>query len=298
MSPTDPNTSGTPPETASLDDSANPLGFSAIARSMKPVGAGTSDNTAPAFQASLPISWRQGRTAYGGITAGLSLVAAQQPHPSLPSSLPMLRSASVSFIGPVTGDPVFRPTLIRQGRNVTSAFVTGAVEDAPISNATLFFGTTRESHLTHNPAGPKPPPPDECEPFTKPEAENAVPAFFSRFETKIIDGFRPFDQADEGYIKCWSRHADPGSREGMASFLTLADVLPPAAMPLFRKMGPISTVNWMINILQTPQTEDGWYQVESRMTAAQDGYSSQIMRYWNSDNRLIAEAIQSVAIFV
>jgi len=89
------------------------------------------------------------------------------------------------------------------------------------------------------------------------------------------------------------------SREGIESLLCIGDVLPPAAIPMFNKMGPISSINWMFNILtDTPVTEDGWWQVETRLTAARDGYSSQVTRFWNTNGNLVAEGMQAVAIFV
>ena len=54
----------------------------------------------------------------------------------------------------------------------------------------------------------------------------------------------------------------------------------------------------MFNLLtDTPETEDGWWQVESRLTAASGGYSSQVMRIWNTDGELVVEGMQSIAIF-
>ena len=35
------------------------------------------------YKSTIPDNWRQGRTAYGGLTAGLSLVAAQKQFPDL-----------------------------------------------------------------------------------------------------------------------------------------------------------------------------------------------------------------------
>ena len=74
--------------------------------------------------------------------------------------------------------------------------------------------------------------------------------------------------------------------------------MPPAALPMFKKMGPVSSVNFMLNFLtDTPTTTDGWWQVETMQTAAKDGYSSQVMRFWNRAGILVAEGMQSVAVF-
>jgi acyl-CoA thioesterase len=46
------------------------------------------------------------------------------------------------------------------------------------------------------------------------------------------------------------------------------------------------------------KTEDGWWHVETDLTAAQGGYASQVMRIWNTEGELVVEGVQSVAIFV
>ena len=105
--------------------------------------------------------------------------------------------------------------------------------------------------------------------------------------------------ASEGYIRVWSRHKHVESRSGMPSLLAIVDVLPPAAMPMFQKMGPISSMTWMMNFLvDEPQTDDGWWHIETKLTAALNGYSSQVMRFWNTEGTLVAEGMQSVAMFV
>lgn len=247
------------------------------------------------YKSAIPDNWRQGRTAYGGLTAGLSLVAAQRQFPNLPR----LRSAVVNFIGPVTEDPVFSSRLLRQGRNVTSIETEAKIETGSVATSTFIFGAARDSELSVQLPAPDAPAPDACELFTPEFARDFVPIFFHNFDTRLIAGARPMSGAKEGYIRTWSRHKDPASREGMASLLTLGDVLPPAAMPMLKKMGPVSSVNWMFNVLvDDPQTDDGWWHVETKLTAASGGYSSQVMRYWNTDGVLVAEGMQAVAIFV
>lgn len=262
-------------------------GFNEIAKTMSKEGDG--------YRGAIPETWRQGRTAYGGITAGLSLVAAQTEFPDLPP----FRSVTVNFIGPVTGDPIFKSRLLRQGRNVTSVETEGTVDGKVISHCTFIFAAARETLITIDLPAPDAPAPTACEPFTPKGAESFVPAFFNRFDTRLIAGARPMSGADEGYIRTWSRHHDVDSREGMASLLTLSDVLPPSAAPLFKQMGPVSSVNWIFTVLDDePKTNDGWWHVETKLTAATGGYSSQVMRIWNTNGQLVAEGMQCVAIFM
>ena len=247
----------------------------------------------PSFRLDIPDSWRQGRTTYGGLTAGLALSAAQRAFPDLPP----LRSVSINFIGPVTGAPILTPILLRRGRNVTSIEVRVNVEDAVVATSTFVFGLSRESHLDVPAPAPQAMPPEDAPPFVPPELAAGVPAFVRNFDTKLVAGGRP-TAGTEGYIRAWSRHLNEASRDGVASFLAIGDILPPAVMPLFKQFGPISSVNWMVNFINDPVTEDGWWHVDTSLTAARDGYSSQVMRFWNSKGDLVADGMQCVAIFV
>ena len=108
------------------------VGFADLVQGLVETDSGVSVN--------VPDSWRQGRTAYGGLTAGLSLAATNKQSTAL-----------VSFIGPVAGDPAFSSELLRQGKNVSSYRVDGAMA----ASCNFFFGASRESVLNEefNPTG-------------------------------------------------------------------------------------------------------------------------------------------------
>lgn len=255
----------------------------------------TMTQTDDGWCATIPAAWKQGRTAYGGLSTALALEAVYRDFQDLPS----LRSATINFIGPVSADPVYRTQLLRRGRNVTMIEAKGFIEDQPVISVTFSFGASRSSEITVGLKAPKAQSPDVCEPFTPEAARNFVPKFFHNFDTRLIAGSRPMSGAEKGYIRTWSRHHHPGSRDGMASLLCLADVLPPAALPMFKMMGPVSSMTWIFNVLvDNPKTEDGWWQVETDLTATEGGYASQVMRMWNMQGELVVEGLQSVAIFV
>ena len=210
--------------------------------------------------------------------------------------LPQLRSLQMNFTGPVMGDPSFAARTLRKGRNVTSVAVDATVDGADVGNALCIFGAARESVLEVDDPAQDAPAPGECPDFA-PASTPFLPQFFRNFEVKLAGGQRPMAGAEEGYVLAWARHADADSRGGMGSFICLGDVLPPAAFPMMRQPCPISSVNWMMNLLRSPETEEGWYLIESRQTAAREGYSSQRMRFWNVEGQLVAEGMQAVAVF-
>lgn len=84
------------------------------------------------FRATIPSGWLQGRTAYGGLSSALALHAAQGSD----ADLPPLRSAQISFIGPLSGEVTVTATRLRRGRN--AAFVQADI----VSEAGLGFRAT------------------------------------------------------------------------------------------------------------------------------------------------------------
>ena len=124
------------------------IGFHAISQAARLVEGG--------YKSSIPQNWKQGRTSYGGLTLALAYHAA---HETL-KPLPPLRSVQINFVGPVTDDPTFTTELLRQGRNVTSAQVSGFIDgdDGPknIAAANFVFGAARVSELSARLPRPKP----------------------------------------------------------------------------------------------------------------------------------------------
>jgi len=245
------------------------------------------------YRVDIPANWRQGRTAYGGLTSALMLAGAAERF----DDLPPLRSALINFVGPVTDSPLLTANLERKGRNVTSVSAGAHIGDQAVGRAEFLFGAGRASKINVDFPAPEAIPPDDAHPFTPEAAHGMVPTFFHNFDTRLIAGARPM-MGEEGYIRTWSRHADPASRDGVEPLLCIGDVLPPAAMPLMRAFAPVSSMSWIFNLLtDNPQTEDGWWHIESRLTAARGGYSSQVMRIWNTAGELVVEGMQSIAIF-
>jgi acyl-CoA thioesterase len=252
-------------------------------------------NTSRGWTLDVTDNWKQGRTLYGGLTAGLCYEAVVRDHPNLPP----LRSLQIGFIGPVTENPLIATRLLRQGRNVTAIQADMYNGEQLVATATFLFGQSRESMLTVEYPAPDASSPADTAPFFPEAAAAFLPPFTQNFDIRLIEGSRPMMGAKRGYMRTWARHKDAASREGLSSFITIGDVMPPAALPMFTQMGPVSSMNWQVNILKDVcETKDGWWHIELALTAAQGGYSSQIMRYWTPSGELFAEATQSVTIFI
>ena len=239
------------------------------------------------FRTTIPADWLQGRTAYGGLSSALAIHAAR----GADEDLPPLRSALVAFIGPLAGMVSVTAQVLRRGRN--AAFVQAdIVSGAGLGyRATYTFMAERDSAIAHDArvAAPDGPP--------EPDAALYVgPADFFTGNFEFLDRKRAHSPAE------WQRWVRLRARDGldpMVELMAIADALPPAALKLLGGgPAPVSSLTWIVNLLTaTPATSDGWWLLSAQADHARAGGSSQTMRMWNAAGELVAEGMQSVAIF-
>ncbi|SFK57592.1 acyl-CoA thioesterase [Shimia haliotis] len=242
----------------------------------------------------VPTNWAQGRTAFGGFTSALLLRAAL----GTSADLPALRSAMINFTAPVTETPDMAIDVLRQGRNVTTLDVKARVAGKVVACGVFSFGASQISHVSDGLPAASVPVPEEAE-LMIPEGREAPAAFFNNFEVRLIEGNRPFAGAARGHVRIWARHRDRASWSTPEGLMCLGDVLPPAIFVKATKPGPNSSMNWMYNVVrEDTSTRDGWYMLETDLSAAENGYSSQVMRIWNSDGDLLVDGMQAVVTFV
>jgi acyl-CoA thioesterase len=257
--------------------------FTALLASLAPTGDG--------FATTITDDWAQGRTTFGGLTAALCLEAAMRAQPGLPP----LRSAQIAFIGPAGGEVRMTSKVLRAGRSMTYVEADLAAENGLATRALFAFGTTRASAFERRLIpGQAPPAPEACPDYVQ---GGMVPAFTQHFDQKLVRGGRPMSGSSEHDHFIWVRHKDPEARSTPA-LLALADMPPPAVLPMFKAPAPVSSVTWIVNFLcAAPETEDGWWLVETRAENAAEGFSSQDMFVWNIRGEAVIAARQQVAIF-
>lgn len=243
------------------------------------------------FSVTITEDWMQGRTTYGGLSAAICLEAAHRRFPDLPP----LRSAQISFIGPAGGEVTAEAELLRQGKSV--GFVQADVHgEKGLATRSLFsFGAARESVFDqHFMPPPDLPRAEECDVFIP----QGGPSFTQHYDSRLAKGARPGTGSDENDHYIWVKHLDEKATD-LVALLALADMPPPAVMPMFNEFAPISSMTWMVNMLtDKPQSKDGWWLLQSRAENAAQGYSSQDMLVWNSDGEPVIAGRQSVAIFL
>lgn len=238
-------------------------------------------------------AWLQGRTLYGGASALIAYTAAIRAHPGLPP----LRAAQIAFSGPVGESFTPRVTVLRAGKNVTQLRSELVVEGEVGLAATFVFGAAREPNAVHAApvCEPWPGAPEEQEPLPSPEGLH----FIANFELR-----RAQNDSGPGFplVRRWLRLKDEtkniGSFDPVSRLILIGDMLPPGSMRAMKRRGPLSSVNWSFNILDPQaQTRGGWWLAETASDHADLGYSSERLRLWNADGKLVMVGMQAAAIF-
>ncbi len=234
--------------------------------------------------------WMQDRTLYGGASALMAYVAAIRTF----SSLPQLRAAQIGFVAPVGVDMELRAEIVRQGRNVAQVRSEILCEGKVALTALWLFGTGREPNARHV--------------ATQPEGTIGQPE-----EGAVVNGGPVPDfikhnyevrhtadrvEADKPVVRRWVRLREPSGLDATQELILVGDTLPPSAIRIMQRPGPMSSINWSFNLLEpAPATRDGWWLAETASDHADHGYSSERLRLWNSDGQQMMAEMQSAAIF-
>ena len=98
--------------------------------------------------------------------------------------------------------------------------------------------------------------------------------------------------------RCRARLTERSGLDPVSELILMGDVLPPGAMRAMQRQGPLSSINWSFNLLDSaPATRDGWWLAETASQHADAGYSSERLRLWNADGKQILDGMQCVAVF-
>jgi acyl-CoA thioesterase len=250
-----------------------------------------------AYRVNVSEDWRQGRTAYGGLSAAIALRTAMATFPDLPP----LRSAQIAFIGPSLGEVTVTATELRRGKSAVYISVDSVGEAGLATPARFCIGTAREvAHTKINQPMPQVKPPEECPDFF---IKGVAPVFTQHFDGQFAAGTRLFSGADSPAMSLWLRHRDAAVRgvlgnAALVAILALADCPPPAAFVMYQKFVPISTMTWQIDLMTDDlATRDGWWLLSAEAEATALGYSGQAMKLWDASGRPVAAARQTIAVF-
>lgn len=260
------------------------MSFPALVEAAQPLTDG--------FATAVPKDWHQGRTAYGGFSAALALSAALRAGGE---GLPPLRSAQVSFVGPLYGPVEAHARVLRRGKNASwvSAEITREGE-VGLTASFVFMGPVDSAlHINDRAAPADLIPVEDAQPFAFREHS---PAFLrNNFDVRFALP-RSGDKRPE--LCWWVRVRERERLDPMTGLLLIADGLPPGVMPLLAPSVPVSTMTWQCNLLTpAPATRDGWWLLRSTGDYSEKGCSSQRMAIWSADGEPVMAGMQSVAVF-
>ena len=244
------------------------------------------------YTANLPETWKQGRTAFGGITSALLLAAILSDH----DDLPPLRTMQINFIGPAMDELSVNSKVLRKGKNNVTLSAELNSEAGAGTHGYFTFGVERELDMVMDyPLKEITKRPEEIEPY---ELGDAAPNFLVNFDRRWVSGPTFFEQSDDPDMLIWTRLTDPESWDkGLLPLVVLADT-PPAAFGTISGVRALSSMNWNINFLTDDfTTENGWWLMRSATRFIRDGYSSQLIQIWNSEGRRVMDSMQHIAIF-
>ncbi len=234
--------------------------------------------------------WMQGRTLYGGASALIAFTMAQRAFPDLPP----LRSAQIGFVAPVGEQLELSAEIVRQGRNVTQVRSEIRNEHGVALTAFWLFAAEREANAVRDAAPPSewPGAPLENEVAMQGQGPNFIQ---NNFEIRFGQSKNANHSAT---IRRWARLTEDHDLDPVSRLVLMGDVMPPGAMRIMQRTGPISSINWSFNVLNPDtQSQDGWYLAENASQYAGSGYSSERLRMWDSEGRQVLDGLQCVAVF-
>ncbi|MBU2978973.1 thioesterase family protein [Alteromonas sp. C1M14] len=244
----------------------------------------------------IPKSWSQGRTAFGGISAGMIYQAIV----SQVTDERVLRAYTTNFVGPLQVDFPFTVEVncLRSGKNV-SHFTAQIVQNHRVCVfVQACFGQGRKSKIhiastdMHGMDEPK-------KAKFIPLIPKVTPKFFQHFELAIEKGGMPFlghkDSAYHGFI----RYKKPPQYISDAHLISMIDAWPPTILQQLRWPAPASTVSWNLEFLHPHQEvpSNAWFAYKAETRQAGNGYSHTEATIWNQYNDVIALSRQTVAVF-
>ncbi|MCF6439618.1 thioesterase family protein [Pseudoalteromonas luteoviolacea] len=248
---------------------------------------------------SVPNTWSQGRTVFGGLSAALML---KHMYIQLNDQDRQLLSFSCNFVAPLIASEPFtiNTSILRQGKNVTQLESRIEQRDSVCLVSLASFAKQRPSNIkVKSQIKPAILNTDINEENTIQYVEGIFPAFIQHVDLNIQAGAMPFSGADSSELHGWMKFKQMPQKTAQELYiLALADAWPPTLLQLCNKPSPASTVSWYIEFLQPLElsTHD-WVGYEAITHQASNGYGIEDAKVFSKAGDLIALSRQTVAVF-
>ncbi len=244
----------------------------------------------------VPAEWAQGRTVYGGLSAGLLCDALSQGV----DSDRRLRYLKVGFLRPLDAEKPFRIEMeeVSAGRTVIVRSAQIIQDGTTRVTAQANFVTKLESQV-------------EIQTFEAPalkswEAEGAmrirgrqVPAFTQFFDFHVTTKGLPFQGREVPELGGWMRFETAPDNITKSHLVCLVDVWPPVPVTYYDRVVPLSTINWGIHFAEPLDGIQGsdFLGYLARVNFFSNGYGSTTADIWAPDGRLLAKSYQTFVMY-
>ena len=245
----------------------------------------------------IPASWSQGRSCFGGLIAALQFEAMSA---KVPVDRPV-RSLAICFVGPPAIDtPIsFEVEILREGKAVSQVLGRAVQNGETVTLVQGSFGAPRESMIAVQ-AEPAPAlkPVEDVAAF--PFISGVMPEYLRFIDMRWALGGLPYTHTQSPAIGGYARLKDVEEEKMTeAHLLALVDSWPPAVLPHLNKPAPGSSLTWTIEFVQPlPElTARDWTQYKAVIEHARDGYGHVAAGLWTPKGELVAISRQTVAVF-
>lgn len=245
---------------------------------------------------SIADDWTQGRTLFGGVSAGLTYMVCKP----LVESNRVLRSFTTNFVGPLMSNKPFSITakVLRSGKNVAQIQAEIKQNDKYCLVAQACFGVGRLSKISventdkHSLESPK-------KAKFIPQIPKVTPRFLRHFDLSINEGGVPFMNSKNAHYYGWMRFKKPPADISDVHLITLIDAWPPTLLQMLKWPAPASTVSWNLEFIHPhkPVAPDEWFAYKAETRQAAEGYGHTEANIWDAAGELVAISRQTVAIF-
>ena len=148
-------------------------------------------------------------------------------------SLPPLKAANISFVGPVTELAQFQTEILRTGKSATQIGVDVRVNETLSMRASFIFGAARTSQIQH--VRVQAPLVEKPEHYALLSGDAAEMGHFQNFDIRFVSDARPVSGATVPEMLAWVRLKESEGVAPDVAMLALGDCLPPASMALFKE---------------------------------------------------------------
>ncbi|MEN1728355.1 MAG: thioesterase family protein [Pseudomonadota bacterium] len=247
---------------------------------------------------SVPATWAQGRTVFGGLSAALLADTLSRQN----EDDRRLRYLEIGFVRPLMTEHPFELSSepISSGRTVAvqsgQIVQDGAVRVTAQANFVRALASETPVEIDNFKAPELIPPDHEhCH-----RVEGAVaPVFTQHIDFRFAGGGAPFSGRGSDELCGWMRFDEPPAQLDTTHLVTLIDAWPPLVSSYYKRPVSMSSVNWQLHFAEPVDGISGSEFLGYRAHANffRDGYGSSSAEIWAPDGRLLAKSFQTFLVF-